>query len=447
MLENIIIYCLSTNDMTDDICNCCCLNFTTTTRKPVVCIGCEYTACRNCVKKYLLNLHDFPRCMNNDCKMQWNRKFQVDNLTQSWVNGPLKDNISNILFDIELTLLGQTQEVLEQMKLRQNKRELIKNLNKKILERIIQIRNLNSSSEIVKLRQEILEIEGEKKIIKSSTEKPRFLRKFIKGCPNKNCRSFLNEDYKCTQCNCVVCKDCNEIINYPNHECIKENVESTKLLKHECRPCPTCASEIYKINGCDHMFCTQCKSSFSWKTGKMIVNNTNPHYYNWLRTRNDTIETHVCGDRVNQMSLHYHMKNIDLKNSLYKSVMMYHLLYNHILNLEIPVFTHDNYDNDNQDLRIKYLTYKIDKDRFKQILHFRKKKKEKYLEYLQIFQMYTDVINDLFVKIISEKDHNNINLIDTEMDALTKFMFDNLSNISSLYDSKIDFYHLEELII
>lgn len=430
-----------------NICNCCCLKYTTTIRKPVICMECEYTACRKCVRKYLLNLHDFPRCMNNDCKIQWNRKFIVDNLTQTWVNGPLKENISNILFNIEYSLLGQTQQVIEQMKMRESERESIKKFNKMINEKIIKIHNENSKEKIIKLRQEITEINDKKKSIKFPTERPKFLRKFIKACPNKNCRSFLNEDYKCSQCNCVVCKDCNEIINCPFHECIKENIESTKLLKHDCRPCPTCASEIYKISGCDHMFCTQCKSSFSWKTGKSIVNNTNPHYYNWLRTRDHTVETHIYGDRVNQMSLHSHLRNIHIKNSLYDPIMKYHILYNHILQLEIPLFRQENFNNDNQDLRIKYLTHKINKDRFKQIIHFRKKKKEKYLEYLQVFQMYTNVINDLFVKIISEKDHNNINLIDTEMDSLTKFMFNNLSNISSLYDSNRDFYHLEELIL
>jgi len=108
-------------------------------------------------------------------------------------------------------------------------------------------------------------------------------RAFVMACPGAECRGFLAPDYSCGMCASVTCKACHEIKD-GDHTCNADVVASVKALKAEARPCPTCATQISKIDGCDQMWCTQCKTTFSWRTGLKEEGHThNPHYYEYMR--------------------------------------------------------------------------------------------------------------------------------------------------------------------
>ena len=108
-------------------------------------------------------------------------------------------------------------------------------------------------------------------------------RVVVKACPAPGCRGFLAEDFSCPMCSINVCKDCHETLEEA-HVCNADTVASVKALAAEARPCPTCASSISKIDGCDQMWCTQCQTTFSWRTGLKEQGLThNPHYYEFMR--------------------------------------------------------------------------------------------------------------------------------------------------------------------
>ena len=115
-------------------------------------------------------------------------------------------------------------------------------------------------------------------------------RVFIHKCPAPSCEGFLNKEWSCGICAVLVCKSCHETVGGAGHKCDPTTVESVKAIAKEAKPCPKCAAAISKIDGCDQMWCTQCKTAFSWKTGQIettVVHN--PHYYQWMRESGQVI--------------------------------------------------------------------------------------------------------------------------------------------------------------
>jgi hypothetical protein len=105
---------------------------------------------------------------------------------------------------------------------------------------------------------------------------------FVMRCPAAACEGFVGLDWKCGMCSQAVCKSCREV-KQDKHACDPDKVASVKALTKEAKPCPKCAAMISKIDGCDQMWCTQCHTAFSWRTGTVETYIHNPHYYAWMR--------------------------------------------------------------------------------------------------------------------------------------------------------------------
>ena len=114
---------------------------------------------------------------------------------------------------------------------------------------------------------------------------------YLKICRCNNCdRGIVCETpnmkyYVCESCKSRYCKDCMKLIE-TTHTCNKEDLENTKYLLKNTKPCPRCATRIEKNHGCDDMYCTYCKCGFSWKTNKYITHNFhNPHRMEDLKNK------------------------------------------------------------------------------------------------------------------------------------------------------------------
>jgi hypothetical protein len=68
------------------------------------------------------------------------------------------------------------------------------------------------------------------------------------------------------------------------HVCDTQKLSTASEIKKNTKPCPKCATRIYKYEGCDLMWCTQCQTPFSWEKGTIAntKNIHNPHYFDWL---------------------------------------------------------------------------------------------------------------------------------------------------------------------
>jgi len=117
--------------------------------------------------------------------------------------------------------------------------------------------------------------------------------KVLGKCCKGNCDGFIvvsknekdKKEARCAMCDEKYCIKCHEK-EEKTHVCDPNILESIKTLKKETKPCPKCYSLIFKIDGCDQIWCTKpdCHTAFSWNTGKLETGKVhNPHYYEWMR--------------------------------------------------------------------------------------------------------------------------------------------------------------------
>ncbi len=276
-------------------CNVCCFPTNGSTRKEIKCPFCSFVCCKKCVRKHLVYIPDEPQgmipdepqCMNPECKHEWTLEFLSEVTPKSFHNKEYRNHRVNILISRERSILPETQPMVEEeLEKRKREKEIqLINQKKQLLQK--QIRELERCA--YNLRYENNR-QGEK------TER----RHFVKACPVDECRGFLSSQWKCGLCETWVCSKCHgikEAKNDENHTCNEDEVKTAELFRKSAKPCPGCAVPIFKIEGCDQMWCVTCHTPFSWRTGKKATGTIhNPHYYEWQRKQNGGVAPRVAGD-------------------------------------------------------------------------------------------------------------------------------------------------------
>lgn len=76
-------------------------------------------------------------------------------------------------------------------------------------------------------------------------------------------------DYICSACETKVCSECFQPID-DGHKCNPSEVKDWKYILETTKPCPWCAARHEKKDGCNDMFCKECKHYFRWDTLERI---------------------------------------------------------------------------------------------------------------------------------------------------------------------------------
>lgn len=396
---------------TSKICQVCIEPFNKSGLKEVECPYCEYSSCAKCVKSYMKETKQNAHCMN--CRREWDRDIMVEKLTKSYVNKEWKNHREEILLERETSLLPETQVYVE---------------------REIEIERLVEEHHIVQkeISKWILKsIELKKQIEKMRENKEVERRQFTKKCPNGDCRGFLSTKWKCGLCEVYVCVDCHEMKG-ENHECKEENVETAKMMTKECKSCPKCATMIYKIDGCDLMWCVMCHTAFSWKTGRIESgeNIHNPHYFEWLR-QNGREERNVrdiqCGREIDNQFVR--QMNRELEEKMKKSYLEKARKVIHIRQVEMRRYETDNVE-ENRDLRVSYMRGKITKEEWKKVLQKREKCMEKKRNIRNVMGMYVNTMTDIMYRIMETKKwEEGIE----EMEKLREYVIEQYKKIKNVY--------------
>ena len=463
------------------ICNVCCEKYNKALNSKITCefSGCGFEACKTCVRTYLLGTTNDPHCMN--CKNLWPSKFLIDNLNRSFLDNDYKQHRKRLLVEREISRTPELMNIVQRTKLVEEAEIELEEINKKYLE-------------IRKTYNQYIRLLSEKRLeihrIKTGEDSKEARKKFIMPCPGNNCKGYLSNQYKCEVCKLYTCSDCFEIIGYSKedpHVCIEENLKSAEMIKKETKGCPKCGVRIFKISGCDQMWCTECKVAFSWNTGKIVISGAihNPHYYNYLQ-QNQLGENAprnpgdvLCGGlipyyllnniarwlgRFNQ-SFHYtvimqneiiakyfHENKIKEINFLITILINLHRYVSHVTNVDLinareKVRSLENHDN----LTVQYILNKKSKEELATNIFKNDNQRKKFSELLNIYELLSVVGIERFNSI-----SNNYDLLckkyskDSKSSLLNEEFINfilNIVNFINEFNSLIDYTNNQLIII
>jgi hypothetical protein len=392
--------------------------------------------------------------MNPSCAKEWSRKFLSEQFPKTFVFGSFKKHREHVLFEKELALLPATQLVIEERKAKKIRLDEIGKERQKVLARI---------NELVTIRDRL---ESEAFRINRGTEQVVKTHKtFIRACSVEDCRGFLSSQWKCGLCDTYTCPDCHVVKGKErngDHECNADDLATAKLLDADTKCCPKCATGIYKIEGCDQMWCTQCHTAFSWRTGQIETRIHNPHYYEWQR-QNGSVIPREQGDIQCGRELDYRFAGdiaLRLKNYLGIPIRdkldgvagdvhdeISHIVRSviHLREAQLNRYRVDHVE-DNLDLRINYMCNEIDKNEFQIHIQRKNKKHAKNQEMYDVLQLLMTTITDIMYRVRGQLD-TNTNVVDMQLnevktilresDAIVEYVNKCLAEISKTYNSKL----------
>lgn len=457
-------------------CPVCIETYNRSNTKKILCNMCDYTACRTCVTQYMNSNVTTAHCMS--CRATWNRSHIVANFTKDFVNTVYKTHRENVLLDRERGLLPATQPLAEkylQVKnitseiseidgmvdalCAQSKAALDKSVVKTSIEGRMYLleQDYKFQLEVAPHKCRISFLQSKRTLLQGSKNTEVVERRsFIKACPSSDCRGFLSSAWKCGLCELWTCPECHEIKGTERdgaHTCNPDVLATVKMMAEDTRQCPKCPALIFKIEGCDQMYCTQCHTAFSWRTGHVEIGTIhNPHYYEYMRQQNGGVAPRnhgdiPCGGLIRERTIGQIMRqsHISPNTEAYNILLDYHRIHAHIQNVELPKYV-VNRNATNEDLRIKFLVHEIDEDAFKLQLQKREKGNEKKQEIHQILTMYQTVVMDIinrldgFGGVITLA---QLEAIIHELDTICLYTNTSFISISKLYSCVVPFMEYE----
>jgi hypothetical protein len=421
-------------------CNVCVAPLNKTTRRPVACGQCQFEACRDCHKTYVLGSVNEPHCMN--CKVPWDSDFIIGNFTQKFFNVDLVAHRGNALFEREKALMPQTQEDIRVKHLEEEVKGLrgMVNLYKQILR--------PDEAARYQALLEAREAEFPNNIPQTSAA-PRAgpVPRPVCGCVRPECRGFvMSGTWKCGVCTVKVCSDCLKECG-DDHKCAAEDIETRKLLLKDTKPCPKCGVMISKTEGCSQMWCVMCHTTFDWRSGEIVVNEVlhNPHYYEWMRRTGQQIPRHPADQPpqcVEEGAVPVHMFEEYLwtipKGQRNTFTNMYRLA-NHIAAVLLPDLNADDQTEVYNALRTDYLLQKMSEEKYKTELVKVERKMERQTAERQIAALFATQVAEQIRHAYNSR-MTSVQPIITQMSTLATYCNEQFKRVGRAYKATTWYY-------
>ena len=331
--------------------------------------------------------------------------------------------------------------------------------------------------DILNIREEIIDSKFIKKEIKLINRELSYLynrydnysNTIVKNknfCFTKDCTGILIDNI-CSACNNFCCNKCTRMTDSSiKHICNEDDIELTKFLKDSKR-CPKCKEMIYKIHGCDVMWCTLCHTHFNYKTGDFIKSGSlhNPEFISYLNSIGETyqynpldnnnnhfLNTHYYGNRF------YYVNSYFLKKNNNETILIFKNKRDCINDIcfyinDFTLFNARGLDISTIDIKVNkkvsneniilHLLGNISKDKFKKEINTIYKVRMAWSDYKIIILEFMDLLIDNYNEYLLNMDKPDLffNFLDNNVPKYN----DLLKSINKIYKIKnpIIFYNIE----
>ena len=448
-----LYYNTTTTIMVENICNICCEPYNKSTRKKISCPlnHCKYTACKKCIRSYLISTTQDPHCMK--CRGAWDQQFMVLQLNRSFITNEYARHRRKLLLEKEMSLVPATMHMASQRQQKDKELENLKALQKDINALYAQISVIRRKQHNIRRNIRQLDIQP------PSEHEER--TKFIMPCPVSDCRGFLSSQYRCEICKIYTCSKCLEPIGYSKkdpHACIESSIQNAELIKKETKPCPSCGTRIMKIpGGCDQMWCVECHQAFSWRFGKLDNGPIhNPHFYEFKRKQNNGTIIRAPGDilcgglcswqQLHRISsnLYFTKDNTDEKDHIKNILYMIHRMNTHISRIDLPSLRQRIALLENgSSLRINYILKEISIKTLEKQCYRNDTTRRKLTELLRVYELLSICGIELFIRLINEKTkkekeyNKEVNKELSNYNELRKYCNEQFKIISITYNQQV----------
>lgn len=367
-------------------CVVCIEKFNKTSRKCVRCPHCQYESCAKCVETFLIENTIIPKCMS--CKREWNMEFLRATLSKSFMDKRYKEHQKGAILSQAESRLGQYQDFAQLQIQEEELKQKVVDAKHKLLEAQRSYREC--TNELSDVRSMIYRVER-----RETTSGER--REFFMACPQNDCRGKLSTAYKCGMCEHFFCPECHKdkgVDRNSPHECAKEDVDTVRMLQENTRPCPKCHMGIFKTEGCDQMWCVQCHTCFSWRTGRVLNGVVhNPHFFEYQRRLHNghvprTPGDVPCGGAPTFQELTRRRRRLPTISE--DDHWMIELLrYTNELSDTVMPSVHRKFNSQERHQRqygVQYLRNMISRNKWIDMLYRAAKQEEKYRRYYQVLE-------------------------------------------------------------
>jgi hypothetical protein len=395
----------------------------------------------------MLSSSEDSHCMN--CRHAWNTDFLNEILTKTFVNTTLKQHRQQVLYDRELSMMAATQPaVVREKNLRDGTR--------KLAELTEQYQWLQQ--QIHKQRRYLERLRG---TTADTQEDMKTVMELKRNCPETTCKGFLNKQWQCELCQIKVCSECHVKLKKEQehfHKCKDDDIATAKLIAKQCKSCPSCNTSIFKTEGCDQMWCTVCKTAFSWRTGDIETGRIhNPHFYEWMRTNNNGIIPREpgdipCGGLPYHYDLNAYLHRYLASTDLRRQAMNIHMILSHIEMIEVPTYRVENRSSfaENMPLRIKYMMNEMNEAHFKVAIQRNEKARERKRAICNLLDLLLQTGADMFRRILTSAPEEIVEIVEhiiLEFRSLNAYVTEHMEKISKRYSCVVPTIDVDRWVV